>query len=68
MTPTVTLVLSLIAALPQELAAITAAYDTVKAALSAPDQATVGAILSALNTRSDADLAKLDADAAAHGA
>ena len=67
MSPAVSLILSLIAALPQELAAITNAVNTVKGALSAPDQATLGAILAALNTKTDADVAQLDADAAAHG-
>ena len=65
MTPTVSLVLSLIAALPQELSAITSAYNTVKSLLAAPDQATIGAILLALNTKTDADVTQLDHDASA---
>lgn len=65
MSPVVTLILSLIASLPQELAAIANAYYTAKNAMAAPDRATIGAILAALNTRTDADVAMLDHDAAA---
>ncbi len=65
MSPSVTLILSILSALPQEVGAITNAYATVKSVLAAPDQTTIGAILAALNTRTDADVAQLDRDAAA---
>ena len=65
MTPSVTLILSILSALPRELGAIAGAYATVKTALSAPDQATIGAILAALDTKTDNDLAQLDRDVAA---
>jgi hypothetical protein len=64
MSPSVTLILSILSALPQEVAAISGAFNTVKTALSAPDQATIGAILAALNTKTDADVAQLDRDLA----
>ncbi len=62
MSPPVTLILSILSALPQEVAAISGAFNTVKKALAAPDQATIGAILAALNTTTDADVAQLDRD------
>jgi hypothetical protein len=64
MSPSVTLILSILSALPQEVAAISSAFNTVKTALAAPDQATIGAILAALNTKTDADVAQLDRDLA----
>ena len=64
MSPSVTLILSILSALPQEVAAISGAFNTVKTALAAPDQATIGAILAALNTKTDADVAELDRDLA----
>jgi hypothetical protein len=64
MSPSVTLILSILSALPQEVAAISSAFNTVKTALTAPDQATIGAILAALNTKTDADVAQLDRDLA----
>jgi xanthine dehydrogenase molybdopterin-binding subunit B len=64
MTPPVTLILSILSALPQEVAAISGAFNTVKSALAAPDQATIGAILAALDTKTDADVAQLDRDIA----
>ena len=60
MSPPVTLILSILSALPQEVVAITSAFATVKSVLSAPDQATIAALLAALNTRTDADVAQLD--------
>jgi hypothetical protein len=64
MTPSVTLILAILSALPQEVAAISGAFNTVKNALAAPDQATIGAILAALNTKTDADVVQLDRDLA----
>ena len=64
MSPSVTLILSILSALPQEVAAISGAFTTVKTALAAPDQATIGAILAALDTKTDADVAQLDRDLA----
>ena len=62
MNSSVTLMLSILSALPQEVAAITGAYNTVKGALAAPDQSTIGAILAALNAKTDSDVAQLDRD------
>ena len=67
MTPIIQLILGLIASLPQEIAAIQAVYTTIRDALAAKDQATLDAIFAATNTKTDADVAQLDADAAAHG-
>ena len=64
----VSLILELIAALPQAVVTITTAYNNIKADLSLNSQATIEAALAAANTQTDADMAKLDADALAHGA
>ena len=65
MTPTVTLLMSLLTSLPTEVDAISRAFATVRSALSATDQATIAAILSALDQRTDQDVLRLDADATA---
>ena len=68
MTPIVTLILSLITQLPQDIAAIQAAYAAIKATLSTKDQQVLEGIFAALNAKTDADVAALDANAEAHGA
>ena len=68
MSPVVQLVLSILAALPQETAIIAGAIANVKGSLAAPDLASLQAIMAALDAKTDADVSKLDADALAHGA
>ncbi len=63
MTSTVSLMLSLLVALPKELTAIANAYGTVRSVLSAPDRAAIEAILAALDTKTDQDVAALNRDA-----
>ncbi|HWE98806.1 MAG TPA: hypothetical protein VG248_03330 [Caulobacteraceae bacterium] len=67
-TAIVTLVLELIAAMPQAVSTIQTAYQNIRSDLSANDQATIDAALAAANTKTDADMAQLDKDALAHGA
>ena len=62
MSPSVSLVLSILSTLPQEVKAITRAYTSVKEVLATSDQATIGAILNALDTKTDGDVAQLDRD------
>jgi bifunctional pyridoxal-dependent enzyme with beta-cystathionase and maltose regulon repressor activities len=64
MSPAVSLILSILAALPREVAAISGAYDTVKNAFAATDRATISAVLAALDTKTDVDVAQLDRDLA----
>lgn len=63
----VTLILQLIAELPNELAVLQTAYLNIRADLSNNDKAAIDAAFQAANTRLDADVAQLDADAKAHG-
>ena len=65
MSPIVTLILSLITQLPGAITQIEAAYTAIKTTLSTNDQATLTGIFNALNIKTDADVAKLDVDAAA---
>ena len=63
----VQLILGLIAALPNEIVTLMAAYQSIKALLPATDAATIDAAFAAANTQLDADMKQFDADATAHG-
>ena len=63
MSPIVSLILGLIVQLPGEVTAVQAAYQTIKADLSAPDVATLDPIFAALNAKTAADVAQFDKDA-----
>lgn len=67
MSAIVTLILSLITQLPQDVAAVYAAYNAIKGTLATNDQTVLDGIFAALNTKEDADHAALDAAAEAHG-
>jgi hypothetical protein len=71
----VTFITNFLAGLPEEVAMAQAAvktlanaYETIKETLSATTQAQVEALLAQVDTQTDADIAKLDADATAAGA
>jgi hypothetical protein len=61
------IILQLLVLAPQAVAEITALYQKVQPGLTAEDQATLDTAIAALSAKIDADVAQLDADAAAHG-
>jgi hypothetical protein len=60
-----TAIVALLTNLPKEVSAIEAFYTTIKGALSGSDTATLDAVFAVLNPKVNADLATLQADAAA---
>ena len=58
-------ILALIQAAPTEIAAIANLYQAVKTAIGSDSQIVIDAAIAALDARTDADVARLDVDAAA---
>ena len=58
-------ILALIQAAPTEIAAIANLYQAVRTAIGSDSQSVIDAAIAALDARTDADVARLDVDAAA---
>ena len=61
----VSTLLQLITGAPLEIAQVAAIWAAVKGAFSATDRASIDAIITRLDVKTDADIARLHADAAA---
>ena len=58
-------ILALIQAAPTQIAAIADLYQAVRTAIGSDSQSVIDAAIAALDARTDADVARLDVDAAA---
>jgi len=67
MDPIVSAILLIIKNAPAEISAIMAIVRAVQGGLSTSDQAVLDAAIAGMDVKTDADVARFEADAAAHG-